>query len=91
MPLVVRGDGTSRVQTVDRWRAPRLYDLIRRFRRRGGLPVLASAPLRRTGGPAVETPQDALRLWDRSGFDAIFLQGNLLLRSTAWPAPEDEG
>jgi carbamoyltransferase len=82
IPLVVRGDGTSRVQTVDRWRAPRLDDLLRRFRRRGGIPVLASVPLCEAGGPAVETPSDALRLWDRAGFDAIFLQGHLLVRSS---------
>ena len=90
IPLVVRSDGTSRVQTVDSWRAPRLHDLLRRFRRRAGPPVLASAPLRQTGGPAVESPRDALRLWERAELDAIFLQGHLLVRSAERPAAGDE-
>lgn len=90
IPLVVRGDGTSRVATIDRWRSPRLDDLLRRFRRRGGLPVLASVPLCEPGGPAVETPTDALRLWDRAGFDAIYLQGHLLVRSSAPHLATDE-
>jgi len=90
IPLVVRGDGTSRVQTVDSWRAPRLHDLLRRFQRRAGPPVLASAPLRQIGGPAVESPLDALRLWDQAALDAIFLQGHLLVRSPKRPATEDE-
>jgi len=90
IPLVVRGDGTSRVQTVDRWRAPRLDELLRRFRRRGGPPVLASVPLRATDGPAIETPGDALRLWDRAGFDAIFVQGHLLVRSSEPGHSSDE-
>lgn len=90
IPLVVRSDGTSRVQTVDSWRAPRLHDLLQRFQRRAGTAVLASAPLRETGGPPVESPRDALRLWDRAGLDAIFLQGHLLVRSTDRPAPGDE-
>lgn len=90
IPLVVRSDGTSRVQTVDSWRAPRLHDVIRRFQRRAGPPVLASAPLRQTGGPAVESPRDALRLWERAELDAIFLQGHLLVRSAARAGTEDE-
>jgi len=90
IPLVVRGDGTSRVQTVDSWRAPRLHDLLQRFQRRAGPPILASAPLRQTGGPAVESPRDALRLWDRAELDAIFLQGHLLVRSPRRPAIGDE-
>jgi predicted NodU family carbamoyl transferase len=52
--------------------------------------VLASAPLRETGGPPIESPRDALRLWDRAGLDAIFLQGHLLVRSAERPAPGDE-
>jgi carbamoyltransferase len=90
IPLVVRGDGTSRVQTVDSWRAPRLHDLLRRFQRRAGPPVLASAPLRQTGGPTVESPRDALHLWDRAELDAIFLQGHLLVRSAERPTAGDE-
>lgn len=82
VPVVVRPDGTARIHTVDRWRAPRLDDLIHRFRRRGGPPVLASAPLRHAGGPAIETPHDALALWDRAQLDAIFVQGHLLVRSS---------
>jgi carbamoyltransferase len=90
LPLVVRGDGTSRVQTIDRWRAPRLHDLLTRFRRRGGVPVLAAAPLRAAGGGAAETPGDALRLWEHAALDAIFLQGRLLVRSLPPPAMGDE-
>jgi carbamoyltransferase len=90
IPLVVRSDGTSRVQTVDSWRAPRLHDLIQRFQRRAGPPVLASAPLRQTGGPAVESPRDALRLWERAELDAIFLQGHLLVRPAEHRVTGDE-
>jgi carbamoyltransferase len=90
IPLVVRGDGTSRVQTVDSWRAPRLHDLLRRFRRRAGPPVLASAPLRQIGGPAVESPRDALDLWEQAELDAVFLQGHLLVRSSRRPTTIDE-
>lgn len=82
IPVVVRSDGTARIHTVDRWRAPRLDELLHRFRRRGGTPVLASAPLRQTGGPAIESPADALALWERTQLDAIFVQGELLVRSS---------
>jgi predicted NodU family carbamoyl transferase len=75
---------------VDSWRAPRLHDLLRRFRRRAGPPVLASAPLRQTGGPAVESPRDALDLWEQAKLDAIFLQGHLLVRTSRRHTTIDE-
>ncbi len=90
IPLVVRADGTSRIQTVDPWRTPALDDLLRRFRRRGGPPVLAAVPFRADGNPTVETPEDALALWARTGFDAIYLQGHLLVRSSEPSYPGDE-
>jgi len=89
IPLVVRGDGTCRVHTIDAWRAPRLHDLLTRYRRRTGRSVLASAPLGRVGAWTVDSPRDALRQWDRAGLDAIFLEGHLVVRHDR-PGSDDE-
>jgi carbamoyltransferase len=85
IPLVVRSDGTCRIQTIDAWRSPRLHDLLARYRRRTGRPVLAAAPL-----PTDDrAPRAALSGWERAALDAVFLDGHLVVRA-APPVIADE-
>ncbi|MEV0261235.1 carbamoyltransferase C-terminal domain-containing protein [Streptomyces sp. NPDC050617] len=58
-PAVCHVDGTSRVQTLRRDQNPLLHEVISRFHRRTGCPMLLNTSLNIRGQPLVNTWQDA--------------------------------
>ena len=72
-PGVVHFDGTGRLQTVDRVVNPEFYDLISKFHRLSGSPIVLNTSFNVNGMPLVETPADALNCFYMSGIDAIIL------------------
>ena len=73
IPAVTHVDGTGRLQTVDRATAPRYYELIERFGRATGVPVLLNTSFNLRGEPIVNTPAEAFSTFARSGMDALVL------------------
>ena len=86
IPAVTHVDGTGRVQTVERERNPLYYDLLRRFERRTGVPVVLNTSFNIRGEPIVCTPEDAIRTYLKSGIDALVL-GRYVTVKEAGDAP----
>jgi carbamoyltransferase len=85
IPAVVHVNGTARVQTVDRGRAPLFYRLIERFAKKTGVPAILNTSFNLRGQPIVETPRDALATFAACGLSAVFL-GRFLVVKPRQPA-----
>jgi carbamoyltransferase len=64
-------DGTSRVQTVDANQNPLLYELLTRFERSTGCPMLLNTSLNVRGQPLVNTWEDAVEFGRRYGIQVF--------------------
>jgi carbamoyltransferase len=80
IPAVTHVDCTSRIQTVDAKDNPKFYSLIESFYKQSSIPMLLNTSLNDSEEPIVETPEDALRLFDRSPIDALVLEDRMLLK-----------
>lgn len=63
IPSVVHIDGTSRVQTVSRTQHPGLYDLLKKFYEKTGVPVLLNTSLNIKGQPLLNDERDIIE-WE---------------------------
>lgn len=72
IPAVTHVDGTGRLQTVSRDRQPRYWALIQAFERRTGVPVLLNTSFNESE-PIVNTPEEALDCFLRTGMDRLVL------------------
>ncbi len=78
IPEVVHVDNTARPQFVTREANPRYYELIEKFSRLSGVPVLINTSLNRRGEPMVCSPDDALAMLRGSGLKYLAI-GNYLV------------
>lgn len=78
IPAVVHVDGTARVQTVRSSNNELYYELIRKYKRDTGIPVILNTSFNLKGQPIVETPRDALMTFFGCGLDALIL-GNFIV------------
>jgi len=76
---VVHVDGTARVQTVRSSSNETYYDLIRKYAKRTGVPVILNTSFNLKGQPIIETPRDALMTFYGCGLDALVV-GNFVVR-----------
>ena len=60
IPAVVHGDGTSRVQTVNRRQHPELYEALSKWHIESGCPIVLNTSLNIKGQPIVNTIEDAI-------------------------------
>ena len=56
----------------------RYYDLIQRFGQATGVPVLLNTSFNVRGEPIVNTPENALNTFTKSGIDSLVI-GNLIV------------
>ena len=78
MAAVTHADGTTRPQTVTREANPRYHDMIARFGKRTGVPLVLNTSFNLKGEPMVNTPRDALRTFFSSGMDALIMNDVLI-------------
>lgn len=78
LPAITHVDGTGRLQTVFREHSPRYYDLIERFGRATGVPVLLNTSFNLRGEPIVNTPANAFHSFSKSEMDCLVM-GNYLV------------
>jgi carbamoyltransferase len=81
VPAVCHVDGTARPQTVDNVNNPVWRNLIGSFEDLTGEAMVVNTSFNLAGEPIVETPQDALRSFAVGGLDALYLQGQLIMKS----------
>ncbi|MGW5683284.1 carbamoyltransferase family protein [Nonomuraea sp. NPDC003754] len=73
IPAVVHVDGTARIQTVSREHDPLMAEVLERFERLSGLPVVVNTSLNTAGRPMVDSPRDALECFGSSPVDVLVL------------------
>jgi len=73
IPSGVHIDNTARVQTIKKEDNPRFYTLIDKFREITNVPILLNTSLNVKGRPIVETPDDALKLFEESDVDLLVI------------------
>ncbi len=76
IPAVVHVDGSARVQTLSRTDNPELHSVLVGLRMRGYPPILMNSSLNLPGEPMADTPGDALRVFQRSGADVLYVNGH---------------
>jgi carbamoyltransferase len=77
IPAVTHGDGTGRLQTVEREVNPRYWRLIHKFEEVTGVPVLLNTSFNENE-PIVQTPAEAIDCFLRTRMDALSIGGFVL-------------
>jgi carbamoyltransferase len=79
LPAVTHVDGTGRLQCIDRETNPLYFDLIKAFGRLSGIPIVLNTSFNENE-PIVDTPEQAMQCFLRTGLDALCLGTHLLVK-----------
>jgi carbamoyltransferase len=79
IPAVTHGDGTGRLQTVEREVNPRYWKLIHKFEEVTGVPVLLNTSFNENE-PIVQTPAQAIDCFLRTRMDVLSIGGFILYK-----------
>ncbi|AAU92344.1 putative nodulation protein nolNO [Methylococcus capsulatus str. Bath] len=85
VPAVVHVDGTGRLQTVNPEWNPRFHDLLARFHRQSGVPLLLNTSFNVMGKPIVHGLEDAFGVFLGSGMDALAIGDYLFIKPETPP------
>ena len=78
IPAVTHVDYSARVQTVKKNTNKIYYDLISKFKKKTGCPILVNTSFNVRGEPIVNTPNDAFNCFMGTGLDYLVI-GNFIL------------
>jgi len=73
IPAVTHVDGTGRLQSVMRGSNPAFYRVIEEFRNLTGVPVVLNTSYNLRGEPIVNTPEEAVEDYLKTGMEALLL------------------
>jgi carbamoyltransferase len=76
-------DGTARVQTVERDKAPRFYALLERYGQRTGIPVLLNTSFNLAGEPIVTRAVEGYSTFLRCGIDLLIAGRHVVTKKVA--------
>jgi len=79
IPAVTHVDGSGRLQTLRSEWNPRYYRVLEKFGQGTGVPVLLNTSFNLRGEPIVNTPENALSTFARSGID-LLVMGDAVVR-----------
>ena len=71
IPGVTHVDNTCRIQTVDN-SIPHFYKIIKEFKKITGTSVVLNTSFNLAGEPLVESPDDAIDVFNRSDIDVLW-------------------
>ena len=78
IPATTHEGGTGRLQTIDRNTNSFYYDIVNHFGQLTGTPVVLNTSFNLRGEPIVNTPENALATFGKSGIDALVLEDFLI-------------
>ena len=81
LPATTHVDNSARLQTVVKAASPRYHELISRFGRASGVPVVMNTSFNLRGEPIVNTPSEAISTFARSGLDALVMDKVILYKA----------
>lgn len=79
VPTISHGDGTARVQTVQKAHAPDYHRIIAEFHKLTGVPLVVNTSFN-DNEPIVCTPEHAIACFKRTRIDLLVLEGRLFYR-----------
>jgi carbamoyltransferase len=79
LPAITHVDGTGRLQSIERDTNPLYYELIEYFGRLSGIPIVLNTSFNENE-PIVDTPEQAMNCFLRTGLDALCLGRYLLVK-----------
>lgn len=71
---VTHANGSARVQTVEESWNPRFAGLLTEFYKQTGIAVLMNTSLNKKGMPIVETPEEAMHLFEITALDVLVIE-----------------
>ena len=77
---VHQADGTARAQLLKKEQNPILWNLIFKFYEKTGIPALLNTSFNLHGEPIVRTIQDALRVFDKSELEVLWLDEHIIYK-----------
>lgn len=77
-PAIVHVDGSSRIQIVDKNYPNSLRKLLLCFYKKTRIPILLNTSFNLKGEPIVNSPQDALNTFQKSGLDILVLENYII-------------
>lgn len=80
IPSAVHIDNTARVQTLRQEDNPRLYEVIQAYNWITKVPIVLNTSLNVKGEPIVETPYDAMRLFETSDVDVLVINDKMYFK-----------
>ena len=80
LPAITHVDGSARLQTVNERQNPPMYRLLRAFEELDECGVLLNTSFNDAGEPIVETAQDALQCFLRTGLDVLVCEDAMLTK-----------
>lgn len=80
LAAVTHVDGTARVQTVERDKAPRFHELLRRYGERTGIPVILNTSFNLAGEPIVTRAVEGYSTFRRCGIDVLVAGRHLVTK-----------
>ena len=75
---VHQSDGTARAQLLKKEENPTLWNLIFKFKEKTGVPALLNTSFNLHGEPIVRTIQDALRVFEKSELEVLWLENHII-------------
>ena len=82
IPSGVHVDDTARVQTVTKDSNGRFYSLVKSFGEKTGVPIIINTSFNDKGEPIVESPEDAIACFSKTGIDVLVLENYLIEKKT---------
>jgi len=79
LAAITHVDGSARLQTVNKDINPRYHELLEKFGKLSGVPVLLNTSFNIMGEPIVESPMQAIRCFFSTGLDILIL-GNYIIK-----------
>jgi len=89
IPAITHIDYSARVQTVDKTRHGRYYEMMKQFHGKTGCPVIINTSFNIRGEPIVCTPKDAYNCFMNTEMDVLVLE-NYILRKEDQPQREKQ-
>jgi carbamoyltransferase len=90
IPAVTHIDYSARVQSVDRERHGRYYDVIKKFKDKTGCSVIINTSFNIRGEPIVCTPEDAYRCFMNTEMDVLVLENCIFYKNEQPEKSEDD-
>ena len=81
MPSTTHINGTARVQTVNKRFNKKYYELIKKFKKNTGVPVVLNTSFNIKGQPIVEKPLEAISTFAGSGLDCLIIDDYMLVKN----------